>query len=56
MQHACTELMLFCFVWKQPAEKLFEPDRVPVFCRCEMPYNPDQFMVCCDTCTEWWVH
>ena len=23
----------------------FKPDRVPVYCACEMPYNPDLFMV-----------
>eukprot|EP00877_Chromochloris_zofingiensis_P003074 jgi/Chrzof1/12768/Cz07g06240.t1 len=41
------------FTYK-PAKKEFEPDRVPVFCTCEMPYNPDKFMVMCDNCEEWY--
>lgn len=39
----------------QPATKEFKPDRVPVYCKCEMPYNPDQFMVMCVQCEEWCV-
>ena len=31
----------------------FKPDRVPVYCRCEMPYNPDLFMIECEGCEEW---
>ena len=31
----------------------FKPDRVPVYCLCEMPYNPDLFMVECEGCDEW---
>jgi hypothetical protein len=37
----------------QPVQRIFEPPKVPVFCLCEMPYNPDKFMVQCDHCTEW---
>ena len=37
----------------QPAEKEFKPDRVPVYCTCEMPYNPDQLMIMCKVCEEW---
>lgn len=33
----------------------FRPDRVEVYCVCEMPYNPDQFMVECSLCKEWCV-
>ena len=32
----------------------FKPDRVPVYCACEMPYNPDLFMVECEACEEWY--
>ncbi|KAK3251849.1 hypothetical protein CYMTET_38829 [Cymbomonas tetramitiformis] len=32
----------------------FRPDRVPVYCCCEMPYNPDKFMVECEQCAEWY--
>lgn len=32
----------------------FRPDRVPVYCICEMPYNPDLFMIECDNCREWY--
>ena len=28
----------------------FKPDKVPVYCTCEMPYNPDLFMVECESC------
>lgn len=38
-----------------PKEDKYEPDRVPVFCICEMPFNPDQFMLCCAIC-EGWFH
>lgn len=31
----------------------FKPDRVPVYCLCEMPFNPDLFMVECEGCSEW---
>jgi len=37
----------------KPANKEFEPDRVPVYCICEQPYNPDKKMVLCDGCEEW---
>lgn len=33
---------------------MFRPDRVRVYCACEMPYNPDRFMVECDSCSEWY--
>lgn len=36
-----------------PSTHAFRPDRVPVFCVCEMPYNPDRFMIMCDKCEEW---
>jgi hypothetical protein len=35
------------------ATQRFQPRRVPVFCRCEMPYNPDLLMVECAHCVEW---
>ena len=28
--------------------------QVPVYCQCEMPYNPDLFMVMCEGCEEWY--
>ncbi|EFJ16306.1 hypothetical protein SELMODRAFT_445241 [Selaginella moellendorffii] len=31
----------------------FTPDRVPVYCKCEMPYNPDDLMVQCESCKDW---
>ncbi|GMH15777.1 hypothetical protein Nepgr_017618 [Nepenthes gracilis] len=31
----------------------FTPDRVAVYCKCEMPYNPDDLMVQCEGCKEW---
>eukprot|EP00775_Hariotina_reticulata_P001335 gene1335-1678_t len=41
------------FTYK-PAQRVFEPPKVPVFCTCELPYNPDKFMVMCDACQEWY--
>ncbi|PNH08668.1 Histone lysine demethylase PHF8 [Tetrabaena socialis] len=38
----------------RPRSKQFEPDRVPVYCTCELPYNPDSPMVMCDECNEWY--
>ena len=52
MQMQTLPLMHSCCVL-QPATKEFKPDRVPVYCVCEMPYNPDQFMVMCTICEEW---
>eukprot|EP00798_Chlamydomonas_sp_ICE-L_P021538 gene21538-28530_t len=40
------------FTYK-PAKKEFEPDRVPVYCVCELPYSPDKDMIMCDICQEW---
>ncbi|CAH9060401.1 unnamed protein product [Cuscuta europaea] len=31
----------------------FTPDRVAVYCKCEMPYNPDDLMVQCEGCADW---
>ncbi|KAM0924612.1 hypothetical protein ACQ4PT_004586 [Festuca glaucescens] len=31
----------------------FMPDRIAVFCKCEMPYNPDDLMIQCDDCSDW---
>ncbi|KAH8517882.1 hypothetical protein H0E87_005701, partial [Populus deltoides] len=30
----------------------FTPDRVAVYCKCEMPYNPDDLMVQCEGCKD----
>lgn len=32
----------------------FTPDRVAVYCKCEMPYNPDDLMVQCEGCSDWY--
>jgi len=32
----------------------FDPKRVPVYCSCGEPYNPDLSMVECDICGEWY--
>ncbi|KAF8016717.1 hypothetical protein BT93_H2058 [Corymbia citriodora subsp. variegata] len=31
----------------------FTPDGVAVYCKCEMPYNPDDLMVQCEECKDW---
>jgi len=37
-----------------PTSHEYRPDKVPVYCICEMPYNPDLFMVMCNECEEWY--
>ena len=34
--------------------RTFKPDRVPIYCVCEMPFNPDFFMAECKACHEWY--
>ncbi|KAG6557857.1 hypothetical protein Mapa_000625 [Marchantia paleacea] len=34
----------------------FTPDRVAVYCKCEMPYNPDDLMVQCEACKDCGFH
>ena len=36
-----------------PSTGAFKPDIVPVYCVCEIPYNPDRAMVECDKCKDW---
>ena len=36
------------------AGRRFTPARVPVFCKCEMPYNPDHVMIECVACADWY--
>ncbi|KAL1190261.1 Chromatin remodeling protein SHL [Cardamine amara subsp. amara] len=43
----------FCRFEYNSATGAFDPDRVAVFCKCEMPYNPDDLMVQCEECSEW---
>ncbi|KAG6501705.1 hypothetical protein ZIOFF_041588 [Zingiber officinale] len=43
----------FCRFEYKAATGAFTPDRVAVYCKCEMPYNPDDLMVQCDGCKDW---
>nr|GEU47694.1 RNA-directed DNA polymerase, eukaryota, reverse transcriptase zinc-binding domain protein [Tanacetum cinerariifolium] len=43
----------FCRFEYNSATGAFVPDRVAVYCKCEMPYNPDDLMVQCDGCSDW---
>ncbi|KAH7441170.1 hypothetical protein KP509_03G027600 [Ceratopteris richardii] len=43
----------FCRFEYKAATGSFSPDRVAVYCKCEMPYNPDDLMVQCDACKDW---
>ncbi|KAK3121731.1 hypothetical protein QOZ80_8BG0659910 [Eleusine coracana subsp. coracana] len=43
----------FCRFEYKAASGTFTPDRVAVYCKCEMPYNPDDLMVQCDACKDW---
>ncbi|XP_074348536.1 chromatin remodeling protein EBS-like [Apium graveolens] len=33
--------------------KRFPHNKVSVYCKCEMPYNPDNLMIQCDDCKDW---
>ncbi|KAL9265902.1 Chromatin remodeling protein EBS-like protein [Drosera capensis] len=43
----------FCRFEYKAATGGFTPDRVAVYCKCEMPYNPDDLMVQCERCKDW---
>ncbi|PNT68113.1 chromatin remodeling protein EBS [Brachypodium distachyon] len=43
----------FCRFDYNAASGAFHPDRVAVYCKCEMPYNPDDLMVQCEACKDW---
>ncbi|XP_051151994.1 chromatin remodeling protein EBS-like isoform X2 [Andrographis paniculata] len=43
----------FCRFEYNVATGRFTPDRVAVYCKCEMPVNPDDFMVRCEGCNDW---
>lgn len=43
----------FCRFEYKAATGSFTPDRVAVYCKCEMPYNPDDLMVQCEACKDW---
>ncbi|KAI7744895.1 hypothetical protein M8C21_009272 [Ambrosia artemisiifolia] len=44
----------FCRFEYKAATGAFTPDRVAVYCKCEMPYNPDDLMVQCEACKDWY--
>ncbi|KAK4757225.1 hypothetical protein SAY87_007352 [Trapa incisa] len=43
----------FCRFEYNSSTGAFNPDRVAVYCKCEMPYNPDELMVQCEGCNDW---
>eukprot|EP00249_Psilotum_nudum_P030572 c43327_g1_i1 orf=207-767(+) len=43
----------YCRFEYKAASGTFIPDRVAVYCTCEMPYNPDELMVQCEKCRDW---
>ncbi|CAI7892595.1 unnamed protein product [Closterium sp. NIES-53] len=43
----------FCRFEYKAATGTFMPDRVAVYCTCEMPYNPDELMIQCEKCRDW---
>ncbi|XP_047312137.1 chromatin remodeling protein EBS-like [Impatiens glandulifera] len=44
----------YCRFEYKSATGAFIPDRVAVYCKCEMPYNPDNLMVQCEECKDWY--
>eukprot|EP00245_Coleochaete_scutata_P004796 TRINITY_DN17795_c0_g1_i1.p1 TRINITY_DN17795_c0_g1~~TRINITY_DN17795_c0_g1_i1.p1 ORF type:complete len:193 (-),score=40.68 TRINITY_DN17795_c0_g1_i1:744-1322(-) len=43
----------FCRFEYKASKGTFSPDRVAVYCKCEMPYNPDDLMLQCEGCKDW---
>ncbi|XP_041997794.1 chromatin remodeling protein SHL-like [Salvia splendens] len=43
----------FCRFEYNSSTGAFNPDRVAVYCKCEMPYNPDDLMIQCEGCSDW---
>nr|GEW33979.1 chromatin remodeling protein EBS-like [Tanacetum cinerariifolium] len=43
----------FCRFEYKAATGRFTPDRVAVYCKCKMPYNPNDLMVQCEGCKDW---
>nr|GEW86275.1 chromatin remodeling protein EBS-like [Tanacetum cinerariifolium] len=43
----------FCRFEYKATTGRFTPDRVAVYCKCKMPYNPDDLMVQCEGCKDW---
>ncbi|KAI4372308.1 hypothetical protein MLD38_010553 [Melastoma candidum] len=44
----------YCRFEYKAATGAFIPERVAVYCKCEMPYNPDDLMVQCEGCKDWY--
>ncbi|CAI9783938.1 unnamed protein product [Fraxinus pennsylvanica] len=44
----------YCRFEYKPTTGAFLPDRVAVYCKCEMPYNPDDLMIQCEECKDWY--
>ncbi|KAJ0982377.1 hypothetical protein J5N97_010632 [Dioscorea zingiberensis] len=44
----------FCRFEYKSKTGTFIPDRIAVFCKCEMPYNPDDLMIQCEGCSDWY--
>ena len=36
-------------------KSVWKDEDVPVFCKCNLPYNPDLDMVQCESCNEWYA-
>ncbi len=51
--HVVSDADYFCRFSYNIKKAEYRPARVPVYCVCEMPYNPDRFMVECEACTDW---
>ncbi|KAK8960598.1 hypothetical protein KSP40_PGU008571 [Platanthera guangdongensis] len=43
----------FCRFEYKAATGGFTPNSAFVYCKCQMPYNPDDFMVQCESCNDW---
>ncbi|KAF8405298.1 hypothetical protein HHK36_010200 [Tetracentron sinense] len=43
----------FCRFEYNSSTGAFNPDSVAVYCTCEMPYNPDDLMIQCEGCSDW---
>ncbi|GAB4815105.1 hypothetical protein N2152v2_002151 [Parachlorella kessleri] len=49
-----TNQTFFTRYFYSASKREFKPDRVMVYCSCQLPFNPDQPMVMCTGCEEWY--
>lgn len=52
LQHKTSKDFYSRFTYLAGSET-FQPDQIAVYCKCQMPFNPDKHMVECPSCQSW---